>query len=585
MANSGNFKTTSYESRHLIFEWQVASQSIDRNQTTISWTLKGAGGGSGYWYMAGNFKVVIQGSTVYHSESRIKLFTGTTVASGNYTISHNADGTGRFSASAEAGIYYYAVNCSGSGSFELPTIARATQPSVNKTSVAYGESLTISLPRASSNFTHTIQASVDGKLSWTNIATNVGASYNWSVPKSWARYLPSSTHRLKLRALTYSGNTLIGTKDVASVIQVRPTSEMTPIVTITLSDAMNYQQTYGGFVKGQSKIRAVVSERLYEQTTISSRSLVLNGVTYQSSDQTSEVLNSTSQTIKATVTDARGMTGTQTVSPTVYDWFSPQIVTFKVNRCNAQGMLDDMGNSIKLEYRFNVASVNSRNRKTAKYGYKKQSDGSWTYKTINMTSFNYSGSVIFSASGEYSWDVKLEVSDAFQTTINTQQVGTAYVLLDFHQSGKGIAIGKVSERFKTLDLASDWSFKYKNELMTDFIVSQGITNDWIWRKWHSGMAECFKRLSLTTNVKNTWGNLYTSGAIRESNIPFPFTFIDVPIVMATLSCNGWGGILMQPGGSYRTTKTHTGHVEISRGTQADSAYYYLNYHVIGKWKK
>lgn len=274
---------------------------------------------------------------LFNFRSDTTTFNGTTVASGSFTISHNSDGSKSFSASAEVGIYTFAVNCSGSGSWSLPTIARATQPSVSKTSATYGDKIVINLPRASSNFTHTIQAGVDGKLSFMNIATGVGTSYTWTIPKDWAKYLPTKSHKIRVRAITYSVSTQIGTKE-ASSISVSPTSYMKPVVSITLSDDMKYKNKYGGFVKGQSKIRAKVTEKLYAGTTISSRSLSLNGVNYQTAEQVSEVIISTSQTVSASVTDARGLTGSDSVKPTVYDWFIPKIGTFRAERCNAMGI-------------------------------------------------------------------------------------------------------------------------------------------------------------------------------------------------------------------------------------------------------
>ena len=103
MASSGSFNTNAYSSRYLTFSWSVQSQSIANNTTTISWSLKGAGGGSTY-YKSGNFKVVINGSVVYSSATRIELRNGTTVASGTFTMSHDNNGNKTFSASAEAGI-------------------------------------------------------------------------------------------------------------------------------------------------------------------------------------------------------------------------------------------------------------------------------------------------------------------------------------------------------------------------------------------------------------------------------------------------------------------------------------------------
>ena len=124
MASSGSFNTSGYSGRYLNFSWSVASQNIANNQTTINWTLKGAGGPTNTWYKAGNFQVVIDGAVVYSSATRINLYNGTVVASGSYTITHNADGNRSFSASAQAGIYTVAVDCSGSGSWALPQIPR-----------------------------------------------------------------------------------------------------------------------------------------------------------------------------------------------------------------------------------------------------------------------------------------------------------------------------------------------------------------------------------------------------------------------------------------------------------------------------
>ena len=72
MASSGSFNTSGYEGRYLQFSWSIESQSIANNQTTISWTLKGAGTAQANWYRAGNFKVVINGTTVYSSATRIQ---------------------------------------------------------------------------------------------------------------------------------------------------------------------------------------------------------------------------------------------------------------------------------------------------------------------------------------------------------------------------------------------------------------------------------------------------------------------------------------------------------------------------------
>ena len=67
MASSGSFNTSSYDVRYLTFNWSIASQDIGNNRTVINWSVVGAGGSTTSWYKAGNFKVVINGSTVYET--------------------------------------------------------------------------------------------------------------------------------------------------------------------------------------------------------------------------------------------------------------------------------------------------------------------------------------------------------------------------------------------------------------------------------------------------------------------------------------------------------------------------------------
>ena len=125
MALSGSVSSSTYDSVGIKLTWS-ATQDVAKNQSKISWTLKSYGRKSTEWWMAGNFKVVIDGSTVYSSSTRIKMYGNgaTTIASGSKTLTHSADGTKSFKVSIEAGIYYTAVNCTGSKTFTLDQIAR-----------------------------------------------------------------------------------------------------------------------------------------------------------------------------------------------------------------------------------------------------------------------------------------------------------------------------------------------------------------------------------------------------------------------------------------------------------------------------
>lgn len=125
MANKGSFKTTAYDSRCLEFSWSIKEQSIANNTTTITWVLKSVGSGEWSKIDAGNFKVTIDGKQVYFSSDRVTTTDGLVIATDDYKFNHNSDGTKSFTAYAEAGIYYYAVNCKGSKTFTLDKIIRS----------------------------------------------------------------------------------------------------------------------------------------------------------------------------------------------------------------------------------------------------------------------------------------------------------------------------------------------------------------------------------------------------------------------------------------------------------------------------
>ena len=118
--NSGN-----YNGRYIeLHWWRTGIWNGSTCGSNIHWELHGRGQASSSWYKAGNFKVVINGQVLYNSSSRINLYNGTLIASGDTSIQHDNNGSKYFTASIEAGIYTYAVNCSGSTGWWLDAIPR-----------------------------------------------------------------------------------------------------------------------------------------------------------------------------------------------------------------------------------------------------------------------------------------------------------------------------------------------------------------------------------------------------------------------------------------------------------------------------
>ena len=133
MAISGSVSTNSYDGRYLTCTWS-ATQSIANNTSTISWTLKGAGTGGSSWYYSGPIWIGFEnvgGGNIWSNTywtSRQKLYNGTVVATGSFTITHNNDGTRKFNIFIEGAIYTSASNVDGHTTVTLDTIPRYANP-------------------------------------------------------------------------------------------------------------------------------------------------------------------------------------------------------------------------------------------------------------------------------------------------------------------------------------------------------------------------------------------------------------------------------------------------------------------------
>lgn len=451
MATSGSFLTTSCENLSLKFSWSTKSQSISNNTSTISWSLSGyrTDGGNGY-VICGGFKVVINGQTVYSKSTdyRIKVYNGTVVASGTATINHAANGTKSFSASAEAGIYYYAVNCSGSGTFTLDTIPRKSTLSVGNGTL--GTSQTLSVTRQATSFTHTITAKC-GTASVTVCTKSTNEKISFTPPLDWAKQNTTGTSvSVTYTITTYNGNTSVGNNTYTKTYSIP--ADVKPSCTVSISDPTGHFTTYGAYIKGYSKFKVTVDAQTVYDSPISSFKTTANGTTStKSSFTTGVLLSSGTLTVSSTVTDKRKRTSNAAkVTATVLDYSSPNIEKLTVGRCDANGIPNDQGDHVMVTYGYKFTSLNGKNSASYNIAYKKSSDPDSAYSSnFSSTGTNY---IIFVADTESSYDVLMTVTDDLSTTTKTTSVSTAFTIMHWKASGYGMAIGKISELDNVFDI-------------------------------------------------------------------------------------------------------------------------------------
>lgn len=424
MATSGTFKTSAYDGAYLQFDWSLKSQSTVNNQSVISWTLKGAGIKSGYWYMAGPFKCVINGNTVYQSSERIKLYTGTVVASGELAIGHDSNGAKSFTAYAECAIYVTSVNCKGSGSWRLPDIGRASQPSLNtwpnnSPDFNIGDTIVVHMNRKSTVFTHTVVLKL-GSYNYTigtGVTDNISLDTDKIASNLYAQMPNSNEMTGEIVVTTYSGSTVIGTSScaiIAHVVNSNPTFDVSYDDSNSKTVAITGNSQY--IIRNNSTLQISVSNaKALNSATLKSITAVVNGNTYTGSLNGStgtinvgvvNVSYDTEVTVK--LTDSRGNEGIRKITVLVYDWSLPSAI-IKLNRKN-----NYYSDSI-LNVNANYASIGGKNTVTIRYRIKKVSESSYgSYATIqNNVDVN------FTADNKFEWNVQVEVSDRIgKTTYN-----------------------------------------------------------------------------------------------------------------------------------------------------------------------
>ena len=475
MAKSGSITTNESHGRSVKLSWSLSSQSVENNQSTLSWSITGAGSASG-WVMTGGFKAVINGTTVYSTstDTRIQLYNGTSVASGTTKITHNADGTKSFSLSIEAGVYTYAVSVTASGTHTLDTIPRASTVSATNTNL--NSASTITITRASSSFTHTLTYSF-GSTTGTIVSKTTSTSVSWTPALTLANQIPNAVSgTCTITCDTYNGSTKIGSKTCTLTLTVPASVKPTMTsVTATRVDG-DVPAAWAIYVQNKSKATVTINGAAGAYgSTISSYSISGGGYSSTASSFTTGLLAASGTiTFTAKVTDSRGrVSDAKTVSISVVAYSAPSFSSYISQRATSAGVINDDGTYIRGLISFSYATCSSKNTITCATYYKKSSATSWTNANKSFssgTAFTFGGGAI---STESSYDVKYTITDAFTTITIIDMVSTASVLMDFKAGGKGIAIGKVSEKDKTLEIADSWGLEVHGKKLIDYIYPIG----------------------------------------------------------------------------------------------------------------
>lgn len=465
----------------------TVTYSVSTGYTINTHTINGAAFNSGATYTVTGATTVATTATKNTYTLSISQGANTTITvkrngvtlTNGASISYGDSLTITFAASSGYSVVTHTVNGSTftsgnthtvTGNVTVVSSASASLSTISTGNGTFGTAQTITVTRYNNSYTHTIVAACAGQTQ--TIATKSSStSISWTPAVSIMDYITNAmSASCTLTVTTYSGDTALGSTTLTLTLSL-PTSggnSVKPTPSLSVSDAMGYSTTYGGYVQGKSKAAVTVTDGLKRSATLATRSTTANGTVYTAASFTTNILTTSgSNTISTTVKDSRGQVGTASTSITVLSYTAPIISAFGVHRCDSGGTADDDGTYFYISYDVAITSLNSHNTRSLQYRYR-QSGGAWgAYQTITLSAYTQSGNTspidisagVALGSG---YEVELKLTDAFGSVSKTTKLSTVPVIFDVFQNGNGAAFGKVSEASDTFDVA--WQGRFRQDI-------------------------------------------------------------------------------------------------------------------------
>ena len=364
-------------------------------------------------------------------------------------VPHDANGVKTVTVSANFTSNISPASGSASGSVKLTNIARASTFTIDKTSInANGsDKITVTINAKNTAYRHTIVVAMGSSFSQTfNVAAGV-TTQAFTIPYEWLNGIPAqlSSNSTNIILSTYNGTTLVGTASLPKGFTVMCPSDVVPVISSVTRTGNALRD--GVYVQGKSSATIkTVASGVYGSKIVG-YSATVDGVKYTNSEFTTAAFKTAgAYTITVTVTDSRGRTASKSATAfTVYEYKLPYITSFTAER-------QADGTTVIATLVGGVSSLNNKNGKA----FSVTLNG--TTLNVPASGFTVNGSVTFTdVDSDSTFVATAKIADYYTETTMPIVVQTEAVTMDFHHSGKGIAMGKVAEREELLDVA--WPIK------------------------------------------------------------------------------------------------------------------------------
>ena len=530
--------------------------SVVNNTSKVTAKLYYYGNGVSYSGYQKTWKITIDGTTYSGTNTFTTSTSAQLLGTVSKTVTHNDNGAKTVSVSASFATGVSIGTLTTSKSLTLTTIPRVSDIEVDKTSLFAGEDIIATATPKSSSFTDVITLSMG---SHTATLTS-GEAY--TIPLNWLDAVPNAMKgTASVTVKTYNGSTLIGSKTVNVTVKV-PASAVPSVDSIEITEGVSSVATnFGVFVKNLSQLLVEITASGIYGSTISSVKTTVDGITYAGAQFTSNVIRTAgSLTVTVNVTDSRGQTANGTTTVTIEDYEKPY-VNIEVQQSGTTASLTITGKVYAID-----ATGTAKNTKSLLLQYKKVTDAGYTEETLTVESWEFEITQNITIDESVTYEFIATVSDKINSTSAVTQTGI--VVISRRAGGKGVTFGGEAEQdgfvckwesqFDSgltagaeLDMTTDEiaeintsigttgnrlanflkSMALKLGLIADYVVEQGTSGIWTYKKWASGEAELRATFVTTTAyaITTAYGNVYRYNepfTIAFSGVPFSFVDYD-----------------------------------------------------------
>lgn len=558
-----------------------------------------------------------------------------TIVDTTITVNHKSDGSGTVAVRTWMDTRISAGVVTQSKSLNLTTIPRASSLDALSCSTAYfNGTLTYKYSPKSASFYNRCVIALNLNGAFTTVKTvNLGqkaasqqsdtVTLSESELSTIYNKLPSTTKgTLRFTFTTYSNSgysTQIGDAVNKEITLTIPNIDATqPTATMTLTPVSSLASPFNTlYIKGKSKVQVALTGGVGKYgATIASYTVSVGGTSGNAPYTSGYLTKAEEVTITGTVTDSRGYFRKYTQKITVIDYSVPQIIPISseseviATRCDSGGNIVDNGTYLKIKAKRSYSKVISGTQKnfcSIRYRYKAEGGSYSAWATILDTTATsdeiVTGALLGTLDVTSSYLVQVEAVDTIGET-GTTEISLPTERVYMHKAGSigSLGIGKYAEEENTIDIAEHITTKVRGEAsflgdadfeggltihgsnLTDFVVEEGTKGIWTYRKWNSGIAECWGTSSVTSTFNKTWGALYVCAPTERQN--YPFTFVARPVETVTMRNKGVGCFYYaESGGLGMNTTTQSAVYCATRPTSTVEQFvFYVDYHVSGRWK-